>query len=436
MYTIAETSQKVQALLWEEADQAGIEVGFVQRKRKLTGSSFVKAVVGANWADPQASTRDIQQAAKASGVEMSRQGVDQRYGPTAAALLERVLKRAVEEMVTGEPVRLQVFNHFTAVRLVDSTVISLPSRLEMVWQGCGQGKSSLKLTVDWDLRTGRLDGPHLAAARQHDNALLGHHQPMQAGELCLRDLAYFDLDSFAAIEEAGAYWLSYYKVGTHILTPDGQWLNLLKHLPQTDGEILDIPIRLGKDKQLIARLVAVRLEPAAVHKRRKQITETARRKQEPISDRAWELAQWMILVTNIPATVLTVEELCVLVGCRWQIERLFRLWKEVGRIDEWRSHKPWHILCELYAKLIACVLQHWITLLALWPVPNRSLHQASKTIRRYVYPLIHALRDESACTHLLIQICEVISGGCRIEPSSSARYTYERLLALELGPLN
>lgn len=436
MYTIAETSQKVQALLWDEADQAGIEVGFIQRKRKLTGSSFVKAVVGANWADPEATTRDIQQAAKAAGVEMSRQGLDQRYGAAAVALLERVLKRAVEELLAGEPVRLQLLSHFTAVRLVDSTVISLPSPLEIVWQACGQGQSGLKLSVDWDLLSGRLDGPHLAAARQHDNALLRHHQPMQVGELCLRDLAYFDLDSFAAIADVGAYWLSYYKVGTSILTPDGQSIDLLKVLPQTDAESLDIAVRLGKDKQIAARLVAVRLEPDAVRKRRKQITETARRKQEPISDRAWQLAQWMILVTNIPASLLTVEELCVLVGCRWQIERLFRLWKEVGRIDEWRSHKPWHILCELYAKLIACVLQHWVTLLALWPVPNRSLHQASKTIRRYVYPLIHALRDESECTHLLAQICEVLSGGCRIERSSSARYTYERLLALELGSLN
>lgn len=45
---------------------------------------------------------------------------------------------------------------------------------------------------------------------------------------------------------------------------------------------------------------------------------------------------------------------------RWQIELLFKLWKNEGHIDSWRSEKPWRIPCELYAKLIAMVIQHWI----------------------------------------------------------------------------
>jgi hypothetical protein len=45
---------------------------------------------------------------------------------------------------------------------------------------------------------------------------------------------------------------------------------------------------------------------------------------------------------------------------RWQIERLFRLWKEHGHIDEWRSKKPWRILCEVYGKLAAMLIQQWL----------------------------------------------------------------------------
>ena len=48
---------------------------------------------------------------------------------------------------------------------------------------------------------------------------------------------------------------------------------------------------------------------------------------------------------------------------RWQMEMLYKLWKQYGRIDEWRTMNQWRILCELYAKLIGLLLQHWLALL-------------------------------------------------------------------------
>ncbi len=51
-------------------------------------------------------------------------------------------------------------------------------------------------------------------------------------------------------------------------------------------------------------------------------------------------------MTNVPAHMLTICEVIVLQRARWQIERLFRLWKQGGKIDEWRGRTPWRILCE------------------------------------------------------------------------------------------
>ncbi len=436
MYTIAKTTRELQEILLAEADRAGIEEGFIKRQRKLSGSSFVQTVVGGKWANPEASSSDLNQAASAVGVEISRQGIDQRYGPEAAAVLRRVLEAAVGKLVSGEVVGIALLQRFKAIRLTDGSIISLPPQLAEVWSGCGEKTSGLKLSVDWDLLSGRLDGPHLAAARQHDAALLPHHQALQAGEVSLRDLGYFNLETFADIQHQGAYWVSYYKQKTTTTSLAGEPLDLVKHLPQTAGGTLDIQVCLGKVKPLKARLVAVRLPPGRVRKRRKHLREVARRKQQPISERALKLAQWLVIVTNIPASLLTLEEICVLLGCRWQIERLFRLWKEQGRIDEWRSQKPWHILCEIYAKLIACVLQHWICLLALWPFPDRSLHQASKTIRQYVYWLLNVLHHRAKCAAMLTRLRQNLQAGCKIGRSAASPHTYQRLLAFELETLN
>ncbi len=55
------------------------------------------------------------------------------------------------------------------------------------------------------------------------------------------------------------------------------------------------------------------------------------------------------------------------------MELLYKLWKQDGQIDEWRTANPWRALCELYAKLIGAVLQHWVIILFAWQDPQRSL---------------------------------------------------------------
>jgi hypothetical protein len=43
------------------------------------------------------------------------------------------------------------------------------------------------------------------------------------------------------------------------------------------------------------------------------------------------------VITNVPPRLLSFEQVLVVLPLRWQIERLFRLWKEHGQIDEWPS---------------------------------------------------------------------------------------------------
>jgi hypothetical protein len=46
------------------------------------------------------------------------------------------------------------------------------------------------------------------------------------------------------------------------------------------------------------------------------------RRAQPVRERAWKLADWTILLTDVPAPLLSLQEALVLVRERWQMEML------------------------------------------------------------------------------------------------------------------
>jgi len=133
--------------------------------------------------------------------------------------------------------------------------------------------------------------------------------------------------------------------------------------------------------------------------------------------------------------MLTVREALVLARARWQIELLFKLWKSHGHIDESRSGKPWRVLCEVYAKLLAMVVQHWLLLTGCWASPDRSLVKAAQTVREHAMHLASAL----ACPLFLCRAIGVIhrclAAGCRLNRRKKKPNTYQLLLDPALAGL-
>ena len=138
------------------------------------------------------------------------------------------------------------------------------------------------------------------------------------------------------------------------------------------------------------------------------------------------LASWTIVVTNVPPRMLSLAETLVVLTVRWQIELLFRLWKEDGQIDEWRSSKRWRILCELYAKLAAMLIQHWLIEVGCWHDPQRSLVKAAQVVRREAGQLMVAIR-EGRVEHVVRQLRRCMRSGCRIEKRKQFPSTAQRL---------
>jgi Transposase DDE domain len=129
---------------------------------------------------------------------------------------------------------------------------------------------------------------------------------------------------------------------------------------------------------------AERVPEEVAAQRQQRLREYAREHGKAPNPLVLELAHWTIVVTNVPASRLTVEQALALLGARWQIALLFKLWKQHALLDEWQASSPWRILCEVYAKLLAMVVQHWFVLLSCWDDPHHSLPAVAEVLREQV----------------------------------------------------
>jgi hypothetical protein len=428
MRIVASVADVLAMLLATDAQAAADEVGLIKRRRKVTGPLLAQTWILGWLSKPSESLSGLVCMAATVGLLISAQGLAKRETERGAAFLKRLLEKATQYAVCADPAVRPVLERFTVVQILDSSVIRLPDVLKEVWLGC-QG-AALKVSAIWDLRTGRL-GLALRPGREQDRSSPAQVEPVAKGGLRLADLGYYTVAVLNALASQGAYFLSRVPASTVVQGPDGTTCKVADLLKQSHETTVDLPVRLGAHKTLSCRLIAVPVPASVADERRKRLRDEARRRQKPLSAAALFLAGWTVMVTNVPANMLTVVEALALMRVRWQIELLFKLWKSECLIDVWRSGNRWAVLCELYAKLIAVVINNWLLLMTVWDRPNPSLTIATRTIRKFVIVLAHALA--SGRRRRLVDALQLmqrsLSASVRVQSRRSSPSTHQRLAA-------
>jgi hypothetical protein len=355
-------------------------------------------------------------------------------------LIQQVLRASLQHIIAGESVAMPILQRFTSVRVHDSTTIVLPDALASHWAGCGGSSpthtsAALKCGVQLDLLTGAICGLDLADGRASDHRLPIQHAVPPPGSLRLADLGFYDLHVLAELSAHGVYWLSKVEPTALISTPSQPSRPLLAFV-QGLGEVAqwDGQVWVGKRQRLSARLLLQRVPQEVADQRRRRIRATAREKGVTPSAAALALAEWTLLLTNTPPALLTLAEALVVAKVRWQIELLFKLWKSQGQIDHWRTAKAARVLCEVYAKLLAMVVQQWVLAVSCWSYPDRSLVKATQVVRDHAVELASARVRSERLAEVLETIAIVLKRTGRMNTRSKHPNTFQLLLTLTTEP--
>lgn len=440
MPSVSQVAAALQQILEEEARPLAKETHCIQRERALTGADLAQTLIFGWLQEPEISLCGLSQVAGRREVTISASGLCQRFSPQSAAFMQAILWRLVQVQLAWDqeasPVVLPLLSRFAAVIVEDSSSIHLPSQLSDVWSGRSNPAALLKLFVRLNLSTGELEGPLLTAGRQSDSHSPFEEHGLPAGSLYLADLGFFSVERLQRLahpaEGGKRFFVMRYKQGTVLQTRRGHHLELAGVLPQQPGECRELGVLLGKEQRLPVRLILLRVPEEVAEQRREQARKLAREHGREVSEQSVYLAQWTMVVTNVPSRLLSWQEVLVLLGARWQIERLFRLWKHEGRLDKWNSQKPYRILTEVYAKLAAQLIGQWLISAGCWDEPHRSLSKAAQVVRRESNRIMVALW-EGALEGTLTSLLRCFGSGCRLEKRQTFPSTAQRLCGTAVG---
>lgn len=400
MSSITEISEILTEVLNETANRLEWETGFVQRESKIHGADFAQSLIFGWWQEPQITLEGLRQVLGRREVGITASGLCQRFCQASVDFFQRLLEILTQQCLRAqEPMPYPLLRAFRAVIVEDSSVIALPAELAAVWRGCGgrpgASEGGVKLYVQWDVLGGQLFGPHLSDARRNDRRSPFDPDQLPPGALYLADRGFFSQERLQTLTQRRGrekgYVVTRMQGNTGLWLRNGHKLELRGVLPRQVGEAREIGVLVGKRARLPMRLILVRVPTEAAKQRRDNLKADAKDHGREPSEEALYLADWTILLTNVPRRLLSLPQVLVGARLRWQIERLFRLWKEHGHIDEWRSKKPDRVLTEVYAKLCAMLIQQWLIHQGCWHDPHQSLFKAAQVVRREVNRLMVAL---------------------------------------------
>jgi hypothetical protein len=348
---------------------------FIQRSSsKLRGDEFIKTMI---LPSKGLSTDSLK------GLCSRMKELNPKANLTAQALCEKIndisssrlmqgvftqlLLHAQAYMVKDCPKLAEVSKDFNRVLIQDSTVMELNERLQDEYEGTNRGgngsKSQVKIDIIHDIMKGLVVDAKIYNGNENDQSfatrILKYITP---GDLIIRDLGYFVLDSLNAIVKANAYFLSRLLPNVHFYlnAEDKEPLDLGKHLEKyySNFNVIELEGFLGKAK-IPTRLIIYRQLEEVTNKRLREAYKG--RKSRNMSKGKKLCLQFSIFVTNVSAEILAAKLVGTIYRLRWSIELLFKKWKSQLEVDYLKGIHKDRIDCLIWSRLCTAVIIEMIT---------------------------------------------------------------------------
>lgn len=354
-------------------------VGFVKRASKYQANELIALCV---WLSQEIGSTSLPQLCSrleaSTGVSMSAEGLNQRFNQAAVAYLREVFRVLLaQKLCANQSLPANLMSTFKRIRILDATVFQLPDPFALHYQGSGGSSNTVgvKIQLEYDLLSGQFLNVQVGPGKNNDKTYgTSCLETVEAGDLCLRDLGYFDLGDLQTIHDKEAYYISRLKLNTriYIKNPEPEYfkngtlkkqteyiqLDMTQMMADlTPGETIEVhEANIGHIQKLPTRVIIHRLTVDQTQTRLQNQAIREKKKGIVMKEKSKRLMGMNVYITNTSVEEVPTDDVHALYSLRWQIEILFKTWKSFFEIDACKTLKRERLECHLYGQLIGILL--------------------------------------------------------------------------------
>jgi len=301
-------------------------------------------------------------------VDISKQGIDQRFNESALKYIQSLMSKVLSTQVSNF-IEIGLLNLFNRVNVKDSSKFDLPERLKDKLPGFGgsASKAGACIQYEFEIKSGHINDLTITPANRPDSKdALATMDAVMKGDLTIRDLGYFALKYFIAAKKVGAFFLSKLNVKINVYQmkvnsfEELDFEQLYKMMKKNHIERLDKEVYIGKEEKLPVRLVIELMPDEVFSTRMQKINKYNKKKGHKTSKDYSNRARFNLFISNIPLEMIDGEAIAKIYKIRWQIELVFKIWKSIFGLDNITPMKYERLMCTLNARLLL-VLINWET---------------------------------------------------------------------------
>lgn len=239
------------------------------------------------------------------------------------------------------------------LRLVDGTLV----------KESGETGSQWRMLYSLSLPDWRCDFFRISPAKGKDNGESLRHYSVAPNDCLLADRGFSHLKGIEHVVSSGGHLIvRLNEQNTPLENADGsaldmlEWLRSLSEAGQVGSREAWARVDPAKSARLKVRLCAVKKSPEGAAQAQRRLNRRAQRNGQKLRPATVEHSSWVVVLTTLPASVMTDVQVLDWYRIRWQIELAFKRLKSLADAGQLPKHDAVSSRAWLYGKMLIALL--------------------------------------------------------------------------------
>lgn len=356
-------------------NKLAVSCGFIERKRRLRAVDLVRICAFWSGKTSYPTLTEILGELRKSRVILTRQSLDARFNPKAAAFLKKLAMELLRVKANGK-MDMDWAAGFGRILLLDSTIETLFDKCRKKYRGFGGGasRSAVKVQHCFDLLSGNILTLLPQSGRKTDAAF--GLRGIRRGDLFLFDLAYANYRNLLRVIGKEAFFLCRLKFNSNVyVLKKGKYerIDLLRLISRMkEGDCMDVGVFLGARQKVPVRMILHKIPEGIARSNARKLKSDKQQKRKGITKQRLAFCRANAYITNLDAEKLPPDSARRVYSLRWQVEIVFKCWKSGFSLKQVPDIKIERFECFFYG----CLIRIIVTTRFFWMIKTRVWNKA------------------------------------------------------------